>query len=313
MSTPTARPVDTNTPTDTSNPTDTSTGTEMTTDTVPLTATSGGPAAAEPATRTASGDKVRLVDVARGEWIKFRSVRSSWLTLPIAAAVTVGLGMIFTATAESGDIGSARAALLDGPVELALGAIDLTAMIVGVLGVMIIAGEYATGLIRTTIAAVRSRTSILVAKAGVLGATTAVAAAITAAAALWLGQAVYAGDQATLALTDPDAIGVIVGTTTYLTGIALIGLALGAILRSTASAIGALVGAIFIAPPLMRLLPDVVTDAVLRFLPSEAGSAMMSTVSDPDLLSTGAAYATFAVWVLGLLGLAAVLLRTRDA
>jgi ABC-2 type transport system permease protein len=257
--------------------------------------------------------RVRLIDVARGEWIKFRSVRSTWFTLPITAVVAIGLGMVFTATAESGEIGTARAALLDGPVELALGAVDLAAMIIGVLGVVLVAGEYATGLIRTTFAAVGSRVSVLIAKAGVLGVVAAITAAVTAIGALWLGQAVYAGDGATIALTSADGIGVILGTTAYLTGIGLIGLALGTMLRSTASAIGALVGSIFIAPPLVALLPDVVTDAVLRFLPSQAGSAMMATVSDPELLSTGDAYLVLAAWVIGLLTIAAVLLHVRDA
>jgi hypothetical protein len=39
----------------------------------------------------------------------------------------------------------------------------------------------------------------------------------------------------------------------------------------------------------------------------------MTTVSDPDLLSTGTAYAVFAAWVVGLLVVAGVLMRTRDA
>ena len=276
--------------------------------TATLTPTTTTPSATTPT----AARRVRLVDVVRGEWIKFRSVRSTSLTLPLAAVATVALGMIFAATATGSDAPS-RAAALTGPVELSLGAIDLTAMIVGVLGVLMVAGEYSTGLIRTTIAAVGDRLAVLRAKAIVLGGATAVVMGVATVAALWAGQAVYTGDQVTVALTDPDTIGVVLGTVVYVTGIALIGLALGAILRSTASAIGVLVGGIFIAPPLMSLLPESFTDLVLRYMPSEAGSAIMATVSDPDLLSTGAAYAVFAGWVLGLLGVAAVLLRTRDA
>ena len=99
----------------------------------------------------------------------------------------------------------------------------------------------------------------------------------------------------------------------YLTGIALIGLALGFILRSSSGAIASLFAGVFIGPGLLSLLPDSFTDYVLKYLPSEAGSAMMSRVSDPDLLSTGSAYAVFLGWVFGLLALAAVLVRTRDA
>lgn len=255
---------------------------------------------------------VRLRDVVRGEWIKFRSVRSTRLTLVVAGVVTVALGMIFAATASSGEA-PARATLLSDPVQLALGAIDLTAMLVGVLGVLLIAGEYSTGLIRTTIAAVGDRLALLSAKAVVLASATAIAMGITTVLALWLGQAVYGGDLPTTPLTDPATIDVVLGTTVYVTGVALIGLAIGTIVRSTGSAIGILVGGLFIGPPLLNLLPDFFSDVVLKYLPSEAGSAMMATVSDPDLLSTGTAYAVFAVWVVGLLALAGVLLRTRDA
>ncbi len=256
---------------------------------------------------------VRLSDVVRAEWIKFRSVRSTRLTLLGAGVATVGLGMIFAATASSGEAAPARAAVLSDPVQLALGAIDLTAMLVGVLGVLIIAGEYSTGLIRTTIAAVGDRLAVLGAKAAVLATTTAVVMGITTVLALWLGQAIYGGDLPTMPLSDPGTFEVVLGTTSYVVGVALIGLALGVILRSTAPAIGILVGGMFIGPPLLNLLPDSFSDVVLKYLPSEAGSAMMATVSDPDLLSTGTAYAVFAAWVVGLLVVAGVLMRTRDA
>lgn len=287
---------------------------------VDVTATTTTPSPATAPARTpviASAERsrgaVRLVDVVRAEWIKFRSVRSTKFTLAGAAIATVAFGMIFSATAGSGDAAPGPAAALSDPVQLALGAVNLTAMIIGVLGVLVIAGEYSTGLIRTTIAAVGNRLTVLRAKAAVLGGATAAVMSVASVLALWLGQAVYGGSQATMALTDPDTIGVVLGTTAYVTGVALIGLALGAILRSTASAIGVLVGGIFIGPPLLNLLPDWFSDNVLKYLPSEAGSAMMATVSDPDLLSTGAAYAVFAAWVVGLLGLAGFLMRSRDA
>lgn len=260
----------------------------------------------------AAGRSIRLRDVFRGEWIKFRSVRSLTLTLTAAAVVTLGLGMIFSATAGSGEATPRAATGLVGPVELSLGAIELTALIVGVVGVLVSAGEYTTGLVRTTIMAVGHRLTVLTAKVGVVGMATALVMGVATVLTLWLGQAVYGGDQATLALTDPDAIGVVLGTTTYVTGVALIGLALGMIVRSTASAIGVLVGGVFIAPQLMLLLPESFTDVVLEYMPSEAGAVIMSTVSDPSLLSTSAAYAVLGAWVLGLLAVAGLLLRIRD-
>jgi len=259
---------------------------------------------------SASTGRVRTRDVIRGEWIKLWSVRSTWATLLAAGVVTVVFGMIFSVVADSGEA-TGPSAFLSNPIDIALAGLGLTEMIVGVLGVLIVAGEYSTGLIRTTFASVGRRTRVLWAKAAVLGASVFAVSSAAVVSAVVAGQAVYAGDLPTVPLA--DAVDVILGASVYLTGIALIGIALGFILRSTAAGIATLVGAVFIGPNLLNLLPQSITDVFMKYLPSEAGSAMMTQVSDPDLLSTGAAYAVFAAWVIGLLGLAGYLVRKRDA
>ena len=254
--------------------------------------------------------RVSTWNVARGEWTKFWSVRSTKFTLLAAGVVTVVFGMIFSAVAESGEA-AGPATLLTDPIDLALAGMALGEMIVGVLGVLIVAGEYSTGLIRTTFAAVGRRTKVLWAKSAVLAASVFAMAAVAVTAAVVLGQAVYAGGQATVPLA--DALDVIVGAVVYLTGIGLIGLALGFLLRSTAAGIAVLVGGVFIGPNLLNLLPESITDVFMKYLPSEAGSAMMTQVTDPELLSRGAGYVVFVAWVVGLLGLAGYLVRKRDA
>ncbi|MEM7094959.1 MAG: ABC transporter permease [Actinomycetota bacterium] len=258
-----------------------------------------------------SKPKVRFDRVVRGEWIKFWSVRSTWATLLGAAAVTVIFGMIFSAVAGSDSETAGPAAFLTDPVDVALGGIGLTEMLIGVLGVMVVAGEYSTGLIRTSFAAVGRRARTIQAKVAVVASTVFVTGAAAVTAAIVAGQAVYGGDLPTVPVS--EVLDVILGTTVYLTGVALIGVALGFILRSTAAGIGTLVGGVFIGPNLLQLLPDSITDVFLKYLPSEAGSAMMTRVADPDLLSTGAAYAVFAAWVVGLLTVAGILVRRRDA
>jgi len=262
------------------------------------------------ATAPPPAGRVRTWNVARGEWTKFWSVRSTKFTLLAAGVVTVVFGMIFSAVAESGEA-AGPATLLTDPIDLALAGMALGEMIVGVLGVLIVAGEYSTGLIRTTFAAVGRRTKVLWAKSAVLAASLFAMAAVAVTAAVVLGQAVYAGDLATVPFA--DALDVILGAVVYLTGIGLIGLALGFLLRSTAAGIAVLVGGVFIGPNLLNLLPESITDVFMKYLPSEAGSAMMTQVSDPELLSRGAGYVVFIAWVIGLLGLAGYLVRKRDA
>ncbi|MEO0494026.1 MAG: hypothetical protein AAF081_11475 [Actinomycetota bacterium] len=254
--------------------------------------------------------RVRSINVIRGEWIKFWSVRSTSVTLIAAGLATIAFGMIFSAVAES-DEQAGPAAFLNDPVDIALGGIGLSEMIIGVLGVMFVAGEYSTGLIRTAFASVGKRSRIITAKVAVTAAGVFAVGFAAVAGSIVLGQAVYAGSEATVSIT--EVWDVVFGTTLYLTGIALIGIALGFILRSTAAGIGTLVGGVFIGPNLLRLLPESITDVFLKYLPSDAGSAMMTRVSDPDLLSRGAGYAVFAAWVVGLLVVAGVMTARRDA
>jgi ABC-type transport system involved in multi-copper enzyme maturation permease subunit len=275
---------------------------------VPATAKAGSTAG----NSRAATSPIRFHHLLHGEWIKFRSVRSAWGTLVAAGFVTVAFGMIFAATAGSGDAAPGPAATLTDPLSLALGALNLSQLIVGVMGALVVASEFSTGLIRTSVASAGRRVKLLGAKAVVVGGATAVVMGISVTLAAWLGQMVYAGDAATLAMNDPDLIGVLVGSTAYATGVALLGMAFAYLMRSTAAAIGVLFGFVFIGPGLLSLLPDSFTDVVLKYLPSEAGGVLMTRVADPDMLSTTWAAVVFAGWVFGLLGVAAVLLKSRD-
>ncbi len=260
---------------------------------------------------TAKG--VTLLNVIKGEWIKFRSVASTRMTLAGAFVATIAFGMIFSWTAGSDEAQPGPAALLNDPVDLAVAGTGLTEMVIGVLAVILVAGEYSTGLIRTTLAAVGGRTRLLLAKSAVIGGITAVSMSIAVFLAVAMGGTVYAGDAVFPSVFDSDVLQVIGGATVYLTGIALIAMSLAFLTRSTAAAVGSLIGGVFIGPNLLNLLPESFTDNVLKFLPSEAGAAIMTRVSDPDLLNTGSAYAVFIAWVVAFMVAAGVMLQRRDA
>ena len=124
--------------------------------------------------------------------------------------------------------------------------------------------------------------------------------------------AVYSGDAATYSLTDDGVLRVILGTGVYGAGVAVMGVALGFLLRSTATAIATLIGGLMIAPGLVGLLPDSISSAT-KYLPSEAGSAFMDLTSSSDSLAPGTGLVVFLTWVLALLAAAGLRMRHGDA
>ena len=250
---------------------------------------------------------VTLPRVVRGEWIKLRSVRSTVIVFAVAMAAVIGLGLIFSSSSGSGPRD-----LVD-PVSRSLAGFNLSQMIIGVLGVLVVTTEYTTGLIRTTFAAVTTRTPVLWGKAIAFSLATFVIMLPAALIAFFGGQAVYSGSLQTLGISDPGALRVVIGSAVYCVGVGLIGIALGFLLRSTAAGVGVLFMSLLLLPGLIGLLPGSWTNSVTKLLPSEAGSAFMTISPGRDLLSSTAGFAVFVGWVALLIGAAAVTLKRRDA
>jgi ABC-type transport system involved in multi-copper enzyme maturation permease subunit len=186
--------------------------------------------------------------------------------------------------------------------------------VVGVLGAVIGAREFTSGLIRTTLAAVPSRLPVLWGKAIALSSLLVPVTVGGVLVALVAGMPILDSQgQATVSWSDPGVAQAVLGTAAYLVGIGLIGLALGMLIRTTAGAIGLLLGAVLILPSLATaLLPDS-WDAVLNLLPSNAAAAFTSYLPSDNLLSSGAGMAVFALWVVLALAGAAAALKRRDA
>jgi len=182
------------------------------------------------------------------------------------------------------------------------------------LGALTSTGEYATGTIRATLAAVPSRLPVLGAKAVVFAASSFVLMLGAVLAAFLTGQAILSSRGLdSVALGDPGVLRAVVGAAVYLSGAGLIGLAVGALLRNTAAAISLVVATLFVVPGLFQLLPASWNDNVAPYLPSNAANAFMSVHATSPTLSVGAGFAVFAGYVLVLLAGAAVALGRRDA
>ena len=283
--------------------------------TVPATAPAAGPAVSRPRQPerpvTASG-------VLRSEWVKLRSVRSSTMSLVAAAGTMLFIGAVSAAFAggllvdPDGEGGGSPGA--EDPTSVALAGVLLAPLIIGILGVMSMTSEYSTGTIRTTFTVVPKRLSVLWSKAAVLTAVTLPAMAVATLATFGVGQALLGAgtSAATAGLGDPGVLRALLGTAAYLTAVALIGLAFGALLRATSAALSALFALVFLLPGLGGfLLPSSVGDDVLPYLPSNAATAFTSVASGPDMLGPGTGAVVLAAWVVVPLLAAAVALQRR--
>lgn len=256
--------------------------------------------------------------VLRSEWAKFWTLRSSWITLGVAVLVLVAFGLIASVTFDP-DTTASAAAGQPGPsassdaVSLALTGSTLAQLAIGVLGVLVAAGEYSTGMIRSTLAAVPGRLPVLWSKAAVFGVIALVVTGVGALAAFLLGSTALSGTSAALSLGDDGVLRSLLGAGLYLALVGVFGVALGALVRSVAGGIAILVGVLMILSGLTSLLPDSWSDAITPYLPSNAGEAVMSLTQSSDQLAPWAGLAVFAGWVALTLAGAAYRLRRTDA
>jgi ABC-type transport system involved in multi-copper enzyme maturation permease subunit len=269
--------------------------------------------------RRAFDGRVTQAHVALSEWTKLRTLRSTRYGLLAAFAMTIGFALIPALVNASRwhTMSVVEQARFD-PLETSLIGVALAQLAIGVLGVMIISGEYSTGMIRSTFMAVPKRLPVLWAKAGVFGLVTlalsvpATLIAFFGAQAILRGHSVGGHDIA-LSFGDPGVARAVVGGALYLTLVGLFGLGLGGIIRSTAGGISALAAILFVIPPLLNVLPSSWNNAISPYLPSNAGQAIMG-VSDrgASMLAPWTGLALFAGYVAVTIAVAAILLRRRD-
>lgn len=274
------------------------------------------PATPAAADRAKPGYRVTVPRVLHSEWIKFWTLRSSWITLAVAAVVLVGFGLIASAVYDPSASGSegrpSPQPMADG-LALALVGASLAQLAAGVLGVLVSAGEYSTGMIRATLAAVPRRLPVLWSKALVFGAIAFVLLGIAVVGAFLLAMTQLSGTPMELSLSDDGVLRGLAGTAGYLALVGVLGVALGSLLRSVAGGIAVLVGTLLIVPGLAGLLPDAWADTVVPYLPSNAGNATMSLTQGADSLSPGAGFAALAGWAVVALAAAALRLVRTDA
>jgi ABC-2 type transport system permease protein len=257
--------------------------------------------------------RVTQAGVFRSEWTKLYSLRSTRYLLLATAIMTIGFGIIATAFNASRwtTMTAAEKAAFD-PLATSLLGVRFGVLAIGVLGVLLITGEYTTGMIRSTMTAVPKRLPVLWGKAGVYALVALVLAIPAAFIAFFAGQAILSGKHIQIAFAHPGVPAAVLGAAAYLTLVGLFAMGLGAIMRNTAAGIATFAGIMFVVPPLISILPASITNSIDPYLPSNAGQAMMQIGHHAHTLSPGAGLAVFAGYVAAVIAAAAVLLVKRD-
>ncbi|WP_069386234.1 hypothetical protein [Cellulosimicrobium cellulans] len=283
--------------------------------------------AQRPEHRAAARGRVTLARVVASEWVKITSLRSSVWTA-VATVVVAGALTYVSANASSGDPGFDPADSLTGGLLLAqVGPL--------VLGVLVGTQEYGSGAFRTTFTAVPGRLPVLLGQLVATAAFSLVVALLAVAASVVGVLPAAASRGITPDLTADGTPQVLVGIVLYLVGLALLGLAVGALLRRVVPALTTAVVLVLVLPVAVVVASDVggdpmaaaasgdvpqqeaVANTVATFLPSGAGQVMTSPPDvgglegAPDLGALGAGL-VLAAWTLVPLGGAAYRLRARD-
>lgn len=252
---------------------------------------------------------------ARAEWTKLRTVRSTMWSLLVTVAIIVGLGALFCAARVSrwDRLDPAELRRFD-PAGFSLNGLFLAQLAIGVLGVLVMSSEYATGQIRATLGATPQRTLVLAAKVLVFAAVTFVVGLAACFTAFFIGQSIFSAKHAQAALGDPDVLRAVIGGALYLTVLGALGIGLGTILRRTAGAIAALVSLLLILPILASFLPTPWNDDITKYLPGQAGGEIFRVIPrSANALAPWTCFAVFAAYALISLVIGAVLLTKRDA
>jgi hypothetical protein len=270
--------------------------------------------ATSPLPRLAHTGKVTQARVILSEWTKLRSLRSTRWSLLVAVLFTIGLPCLFGAVTSShwGSMSPHEQADRN-PLDIALAGVFLSQLAIGVLGVLVITGEYSTGMIRASMTAVPKRLPVLWAKTAVYATVSFLLMLPSVLIAFFASQAIISHHKP-LAISF-SAHGVarsVIGGALYLMVIGVFTLGIGAITRSTAGGISAFAGIMFVIPPLMNVLPTSWNNAISPYLPSNAGGAVFSLTHGSDRLAPWPGFALFCGYAILTIAIAAVLLLRRD-
>lgn len=249
----------------------------------------------------------QLARVVAAEWVKARSLPSTWSALGACVFILASIGPVISGMEQEGP-----SAPRSEPLLQMMAGVSMAQVALGVLGALVITGEYASRSITGTLAAVPQRGILLTGKAVLLVLLVTPFALLSCTLAAITSTPVLRGRGATLTLTSPEVVTAVLATTLFLVLTALLGLAVGTLLRSTAGAVVVLTGLLFLLPVLVQLVPALAT-SLGPWLPTQAGAAVLVLGDRSGYLSPAGGQLLVAACAGLALAAAAARLRSSDA
>jgi ABC-type transport system involved in multi-copper enzyme maturation permease subunit len=255
-----------------------------------------------------------LPRVIRSEWTKLWSLRSTWWTLLIAFVVTIGFATLLAWGASSNidKMDAQDRATLD-VTNIAMAGVAFGQLAFAVLGALIVASEYSSGGIKTTLVAVPNRLRVLLAKTLVFSVVAWVIGTAAAFASFFVAMAFWSSHDLAASLSDPGVLRAVLGAGLIALASGLLGLALGALIRHTAGSITTAVALLFVVPPLTNLLPGHWGKSIATHFTTNAGQRITEVVHASGQLGPWPGYLWMLAECLIPLLVGAWLMRRRDA
>jgi ABC-2 type transport system permease protein len=259
--------------------------------------------------------RVTQARVALSEWTKFVSLRSTLWSLGVGVLLTIAFPIVFAAVTGShwAHMSAADRAGRQ-PLDIALAGVNVAQLAIAVLGVLVVTGEYSTGMIRSTLIAVPKRLPVLWAKLAVHAVVSFVLMVPAVFIGFFASQAILSRHHILqISFGDPGVARSLLGGAVYVMLVGIFALGIGALVRSTAGGIATFAGIFFVIPPLMNILPASWNDAISKYLPSEAGRQLFSLHQGTHSLSPLWGGVLLLGYCAVVVAAAAVLLVRRDA
>lgn len=275
--------------------------------------------AATPLIAAVAPRSARFIDTLASEWVKLTTLRSTYLTIALGIVLSIGTSALVALAVgnsfDGGGIGTAEEVVAEPIITSMVGNI-FTIIVFSVFGVLVASSEYSSGMIRLTLTATPRRGRVLLAKLLLVIGTTMVFGVVTVVGMFLVGQAILGAYGMPMTdLGDADARRMVLGLGVVTPFFAIVGMALGVILRSTAGAITTVLGLIWLPVIFGGLMPTAWQENVLSLLPGPSlDSLTISHVADSAMYPDPAVgAATAAMWLAAFIGAAYLVLRRRDA